>query len=140
MAAAPDSPVDLLTGTDPPKEVPKEEFEKLEEKLEELKKEAAEDLADDGSVDSELEEKIKELQETLTDVVPVEKGPPTGLRLLRAAARAVLIFVAAPRVAVRRRRQATREKDREAHLSSILDAFQASHEWLGSVTHPYMSD
>ena len=64
--------------------MPKEEFEKLEEKLEELKQEAAADLADDGSVDSELEEHIKELQETLVDVVPVEKGPPTGLRLFRA--------------------------------------------------------
>ena len=74
----------MRTGTDPPKEVPKEEFEKLEEKLEELKQEAAADLADDGSVDSELEERIKELQETLVDVVPVEKGPPTGLRLFRA--------------------------------------------------------
>ena len=94
--------------------MPKEEFERLEEKLEELKKEAAEDLADDGSVDSELEEQIKELQETLTEVVPVEQGPPTGLRLLRAAARAILIFVAAPRVAVRRKRKATRDKDREA--------------------------
>ena len=104
----------VAIGTDPPKEVPKEEFERLEEKLEELKKEAAEDLADDGSVDSELEEQIKELQETLTEVVPVEQGPPTGLRLLRAAARAILIFVAAPRVAVRRKRKATRDKDREA--------------------------
>ncbi len=120
--------------------MPKEEFEKLEEKLEELKKEAAEDLADDGSVDSELEERIKELQETLVDVVPVDPGPPSGVRLLRAAARAVLIFVAAPRVAVRRKRQATRDKDRSDHLSAILDAFQASHEWLGSVTHAYVSD
>ena len=74
----------VAIGTDPPKEVPKEEFEMLEEKLEELKQEAAADLADDGSVDSELEERIKELQETLVDVVPVEKGPPTGLRLFRA--------------------------------------------------------
>ena len=130
----------VAIGTDPPKEVPKEEFAKLEEKLEELKKEAAEDLADDGSVDSELEERIKELQETLVDVVPVEKGPPSGVRLFRAAARAILIFVAAPRVAVRRKRRATQEKDREAHLSSILDAFQASHESLGSVTHAYVTD
>ena len=104
----------VAIGTDPPKEVPKEEFEKLEEKLEELKEAAAKDLEDDGSVDSELEEQIKELQETLTEVVPVEQGPPTGLRLLRAAARAILIFVAAPRVAVRRKRKATRDKDREA--------------------------
>ena len=62
----------------------RKEFERLEEKLEELKKEAAEDLADDGSVDSELKSASKELQETLVDVVPVEQGPPSGLRLLRA--------------------------------------------------------
>ena len=51
--------------------------------------------------------------------------------IARAAARAVRIFVAAPPVAVsssrRRKRQATRDnKDREAHLSAILDAFQAA--------------
>ena len=111
-------------GTDPPKEVPKEEFERLEEKLEELKKEAAEDLADDGSVDSELEEQIKELQETLTEVVPVEQGPPSGLRLLSAAARAVRIFVAAPRVAVRGNGKRRERRTARTHLSAILDAFQ----------------
>lgn len=130
----------VAIGTDPPKEVPKDEFDKLEEQLEELKEAAAKDFADDGSVDSELEEKIKELEETLVDVVPVDLGPPSGIRLFRAAARAVLVLVAEPKVAVRRRRRASLETDQEAHLASLLDAFQACHRWLGASTYAHATD
>ena len=125
---------------DPPKEVPKEEFERLEEKLEELKKEAAEDLADDGSVDSELEERIKELQETLVDVVPVEKGPPSGFKIVaRGGAGRAHLRGGEPACCCTAETAATRDRDRVGSLIIYPRRVPGLARVVGTVTHAYVT-
>ena len=130
--AAPARPltVSVGIGTDGPAlEVPREEYEEMADRVEELRAEL-----EASPADADLREELADLRSRLDDAVPVD-AKLRGKRLFRAAAIAVLFFPAIPRLAVRRRRRRTRERDAARCERVVLAAFSETQAWAGRATH-----